>query len=70
MFGLSDGALGAESDVARAAVAASTDDVNTMAEENLKPLQWFLCTSSYFSFTFRGTIDILFVFVKIDLHSA
>jgi len=44
MFGSSDGALGAASDVARAAVAASTNDVNTMAVENLKNVFSFCIT--------------------------
>jgi hypothetical protein len=58
MFGLSDGALGAASDVARAAVAASTDDVNTMAVENLKNLVFFL-------YTFLSPLSIFYLFVKI-----
>jgi uncharacterized membrane protein YwaF len=63
MFGLSDGALGAASDVARAAVAASTDDVNTMAVENLKNLVFFL-------YTFLSPLSIFYLFVKINFDGS
>jgi hypothetical protein len=63
MFGLSDGALGAASDVARAAVAASTDNVNTMAVENLKNLVFFL-------YTFLSPLSIFYLFVKINFDGS